>query len=303
MKASRRPRSTSPGRASTCATAGSGPPLLLLHGNPLTHVMWHKIAPRLAEDFTVVATDLRGYGDSSKPPGGEDHAGYSFRAMADDQVEVMRSLGFDRFHVCGHDRGGRVAHRMALDHPDAVDEGGVPRHRADPPHAQQHQAAVGGRFVPLVLHGAAVRLSREDDRGLRLRALHPQEARQERRGDGGFTPEALAEYIRCCTPENIHAVCEDYRAAVSIDLVHDEADLTTKLAMPMLVLWGEKSHVNRSYKPIEAWRERAARRAGQDARLRALPGRTGARRNVRRAAQLLQLTGRGDKGSLASDTH
>ena len=95
MKASRRRRSTSPGCASTCGTAGSGPPLLLLHGNPLTHVSWHKIAPRLAEEFTVVATDLRGYGDSSKPPGGDDHAGYSFRAMAEDQLAVMRSLGFD----------------------------------------------------------------------------------------------------------------------------------------------------------------------------------------------------------------
>ena len=99
---------------------GSGPPLLLLHGNPLTHVMWHKIAPRLAEDYTVVATDLRGYGDSAKPEGGEDHAGYSFRAMAQDQVEVMAALGFDTFCVCGHDRGARVAHRMALDHPRRV---------------------------------------------------------------------------------------------------------------------------------------------------------------------------------------
>src|SRR2546423_4531562 len=99
---------------------GSGPPLLLLHGNPLTHVSWHKIAPRLAQDFTVVATDLRGYGDSSKPDGGADHSGYSFRAMANDQLEVMTALGFDRFDVCGHDRGARVAHRMALDHPERV---------------------------------------------------------------------------------------------------------------------------------------------------------------------------------------
>src|SRR5204863_2806031 len=99
---------------------GSGPPLLLLHGNPLTHVMWHKIAPRLAERYTVVATDLRGYGDSSKPDGGPDHAGYSFRAMANDQVEVMTALGHTEWHVCGHDRGARVAHRMALDHPGRV---------------------------------------------------------------------------------------------------------------------------------------------------------------------------------------
>ena len=134
---------------------GSGPPLLLLHGNPLTHVMWHKIAPRLAEHFTVVATDLRGYGDSSKPDGGEDHAAYSFRAMAQDQVEVMAALGFDSFHVVGHDRGGRVAHRMALDHPRRVKKVAfldiVPTHHR----AQQHQEAVGNRFLPLVLHGAA----------------------------------------------------------------------------------------------------------------------------------------------------
>src|SRR5947199_2974407 len=99
---------------------GKGPPLLLLHGIPQTHLMWHRIAPRLAEDFTVVAADLRGYGDSSRPEGGADHAGYSFRAMAADQLEVMAKLGFERFHVCGHDRGGRVAHRMALDHPERV---------------------------------------------------------------------------------------------------------------------------------------------------------------------------------------
>src|SRR5258705_3938656 len=100
--------------------AGSGPPLLVLHGNPLTHVMWQKVAPRLAERFTVVGADLRGYGDSSKPDGGGDHAGYSFRAMANDQVAVMKQLGFDRFFVAGHDRGGRVAHRMAIDHPGKV---------------------------------------------------------------------------------------------------------------------------------------------------------------------------------------
>ena len=163
---------------------GSGPPLLLLHGNPLTHVMWHKIAPRLAEEFTVVAADLRGYGDSSKPPGGEDHAGYSFRAMAKDQVEVMEQLGFERCFVAGHDRGGRVAHRMALDHPGQGGQGRLPRHRAHAPHAHQHSARVGGRFLPLVLHGAAVRLSRADAHQLRAGALHPQEARQEGRGAG-----------------------------------------------------------------------------------------------------------------------
>jgi haloacetate dehalogenase len=236
---------------------GTGPPLLLLHGNPLTHVSWHKIAPRLAEQFTVVATDLRGYGDSSKPPGGEKSIGYSFRAMAGDQLAVMRALGHERFLVAGHDRGGRVAHRMALDHPDAVAK--VAFLDIVPTHHMMNNIKKGWAVDSTTGSSwRSRRLSREDDRGVRLRALHPQEARQARRGPVRFTPEAMAEYIRCCNAENIHAVCEDYRAAVGIDLVHDEADLHVKIPMPMLVLWGEKSHVNRSYKPIEAWRERAA---------------------------------------------
>jgi haloacetate dehalogenase len=237
---------------------GSGPPLLLLHGNPLTHVMWHKIAPRLALDYTVVAADLRGYGDSSKPPGGDDHAGYSFRAMAQDQVEVMQALGFERFRVAGHDRGGRVAHRMALDHPARVEKVAfldiVPtRHMLMNIKKQWAVDSYHWFFMAqpfdypeqmLVAYGLERYIRKKlDKKGV---------------GMSAFTPEALAEYIRCCTPENIHAVCEDYRAAVGIDLEHDEADLATRIAMPMLVLWGEKSHVNRSYRPIEAWQERAS---------------------------------------------
>ena len=236
---------------------GSGPPLLLLHGNPLTHVMWHKIAPRLAEEFTVVAADLRGYGDSSKPDGGPDHSGYSFRAMAQDQAEVMEALGFRDYFVCGHDRGARVAHRMALDYPERVKQVAfldiVPTHHVL--HNIKKEWAVDSYhwfFMAqpydypermLIAYGLERYIRKKlDKKGV---------------GMSGFASEALAEYIRCCTPENIHAVCEDYRAAVSIDLVHDEADLSTKLAQPVLALWGEKSHVNRSFKPIEAWRERA----------------------------------------------
>ena len=237
---------------------GSGPPLLLLHGNPLTHVMWHKIAPRLAEEFTVVATDLRGYGDSSKPPGGEQSIGYSFREMAKDQVAVMRALGFERWFVAGHDRGGRVAHRMALDTPGAVAKVAfldiVPTHHmlnnikrqwaVDSYHWFFMAQAYDYPEKMIEAYGFEKYIRKKlDKKGVGLSAV---------------TPEAMAEYIRCCNAENIHAVCEDYRAAVGIDLVHDEADLATKIAMPMLVLWGEKSHVNRSYKPIEAWRERAA---------------------------------------------
>jgi haloacetate dehalogenase len=239
---------------------------LLLHGNPLTHVMWHKIAPRLAEEFTVVAADLRGYGDSSKPDGGADHGGYSFRAMANDQVEVMAALGFRSWHVCGHDRGGRAAHRMALDHPERVRKVAfldiVPTHhmlaniRKEWAVDSYHWFFMAQPFdypeEMLIAYGLERYIRRKlDKKGVGMNA---------------FTPDALAEYIRCCTPENIHAVCEDYRAAVSIDLVHDEADLGTKLGMPVLVLWGKESHVNRSYRPIEAWRERAA-----DVRGRMLP--------------------------------
>lgn len=237
---------------------GSGPPLLLMHGNPLTHVMWHKIAPRLAQEFTVVATDLRGYGDSSKPPGGDDHAGYSFRAMARDQVEVMRALGFERFLVAGHDRGGRVAHRMALDDPARVAKVAfldiVPTH-----HMLSNirkQWAVDSYHWFFMAQPADYPEKMIEAYGFERYIRKKLDKKGV--GMGAFTPEALAEYIRCCNAENIHAVCEDYRAAVGIDLEHDEADLHVKIAMPMLVLWGEKSHVNRSFKPIEAWRERAA---------------------------------------------
>ena len=237
---------------------GSGPPLLLLHGNPLTHVMWHKVAPRLAQEFTVVATDLRGYGDSSKPAGGEDHGGYSFRTMANDQVEVMKKLGFERWCVAGHDRGGRVAHRMALDHPGKVAKVAF----LDIVPTLHMLSRIPLRWAVDSYHWFF--MAQPYDYPEKMIEAYGFERYMRKKLDkkgvglGGFTPEAMAEYIRCCTPENIHAVCEDYRAAVSIDLEHDKADLDRKIEMPMLVLWGEKSHVNRSYKPLEAWRERAA---------------------------------------------
>ena len=245
---------------------GSGPPLLLLHGNPLTHVSWHKIAPRLAEKFTVVATDLRGYGDSGKPPGGQRSIGYSFRAMAEDQVEVMRQLGFTRWRVAGHDRGARVAHRMALDFPAAVEKVAfldiVPTHHVLNNIRRQWAVDSYHWFF----------MAQPFDYPEKMIEAYGYERYIRRKldkkgvGMSGFTPGALAEYIRCCNAENIHAVCEDYRAAVGIDLDHDESDLHVKIEMPILVLWGERSHVNRSYKPIEAWKERAL-----DVRGRMLP--------------------------------
>lgn len=243
-----------------CWTAGAGAPLLLLHGYPQTHVMWHKIAGRLAQNFTVVAADLRGYGDSGKPASGPDtsHQPYSKRAMAADQVAVMTHFGFDSFDVCGHDRGGRVAHRLALDHPRAVKRIAVldivPTYKiyteADRKIAEDYYhwffliqpfdypERMIGHDVPYYLSKKMGKFSF---------------------GGDVFTEDAMAEYLRCFSdPDTIHASCEDYRAAATIDLEHDEADLSVKLAMPLLVLWGQKGAMERNYDVLAAWRERAA---------------------------------------------
>jgi haloacetate dehalogenase len=247
-----------PGAAIHGRIGGSGPPLLLLHGNPLTHVMWHKIASRLAEEYTVVAADLRGYGDSSKPPANDDHSAYSFRTMADDQVEVMRKLGFERWRVAGHDRGGRVAHRMAIDHGERVERVAF----LDIVPTLHMLSSIPLKWAVDSYHWFF--MAQPSDYPEKMIEAYGFERyirkKLDKKGVGmsGFAPEALAEYIRCCNADNIRAVCEDYRAAVSIDLEHDRADLQRRIAMPMLVLWGERSHVNRSYKPMDAWRERAS---------------------------------------------
>lgn len=245
---------------------GSGVPLLLLHGYPQTHVIWHKIAPRLAQHFTVIATDLRGYGDSGKPDGGDDHAHYSKRVMAADQVAVMQHFGYERFFVAGHDRGGRVAHRMALDHPARVRRLAVldiaPTHfmytttDMDFARAYYHWFFLIQPFdVPERMIGADV------DYWMRSKLA------QWGRDSSAITPEAYAEYVRCYSdPAAIHASCEDYRASAGIDLRHDEADLACKMTCPLLALWGEKGFVGRKYDVLAAWRERA-----QDVRGGALP--------------------------------
>ena len=236
---------------------GSGPPLLLMHGYPQTHVMWHKLAPALAERFTVVATDLRGYGDSAKPPGGDDHAGYSKRAMAADQVAVMRALGYERFHVAGHDRGGRVGHRMALDHADAVTKLAVldivPTHKLFATTDKALATAYYHWFFLIQPHDFPETLIGNDPDYY----LDFVFARWGADADA-FAPEAMAEYRRCFSdPAAIHASCEDYRAAASIDLEHDEADLGRRLACPLLALWGEKGAMHRLYDVLACWRERA----------------------------------------------
>ena len=237
--------------------AGDGPPLLLLHGYPQTHVMWHKIAPRLAEEFTVVLADLRGYGDSSKPPGGDGHANYSKRAMARDQVEVMRALGFGRFAVAGHDRGGRVVHRMALDHPDAVERAAV----LDIAPTLTMYERTDMTFATAYYHWFF--LIQPADLPERMIGADPGFYLERKIGawsrtDGCFDPAALAEYKRCfCNAEAIHATCEDYRAAASIDLEHDRADLDRRIECPLLVLWGARGVIERCYDVLGVWRERA----------------------------------------------
>jgi len=240
---------------------GSGPPVLLLHGYPQSHVLWHKIAPKLAENYTVVVTDLRGYGDSSRPADGDNHFGYSKRAMAQDQVEVMHHFGFDKFAVIGHDRGGRVAHRMALDHADRVTKAAVldivQTHKLFHSVTKEFATAYYHWFFliqaapfPETLIGNSV----EAYLNRLFRALMPEK----------ITNEAFAEYLRCFRdPAVIHASCEDYRAAASIDLQHDDADLKRKVACPMLALWAERGAMHGQYDVLATWKERAAHVSGK----------------------------------------
>jgi haloacetate dehalogenase len=237
---------------------GSGPPLLLLHGYPQTHVIWHKIAPRLAERFIVVATDLRGYGDSGKPPSDADHAAYSKRTTARDQVEVMAALGFETFSVAGHDRGGRVGHRMALDHPDKVEKLAVldivPTHKIFSTVGKEVATGYYHWFFLIQGHGLPETLIGHDPEYYLRTKLN-----QWGGGMEAFTEAALAEYVRCFSdPACIHASCEDYRAAAGIDLDHDEADMDRKVECPLLALWGEKGLMERHFDVLATWRERAS---------------------------------------------
>ncbi len=245
---------------------GSGPPLLLLHGYPQTHAMWHRIAPRLAARYTVVCTDLRGYGDSGKPDGGLRHVNYSKRAMAADQVAVMRTLGFPRFMLAGHDRGGRVAHRLCLDHPQAVERVAV----LDISPTRVMYGKTDKAFASAYYHWFF--LIQPFDLPERLIGADPVYYLRKKIGgwSGGidlFDPRALAEYERCFRdPATVHATCEDYRAAAEIDLEHDAADCDVRIACPLLALWGAKGVVNRLFDPIADWGSVAL-----DVRGRALP--------------------------------
>lgn len=247
---------------------GAGPPLLLLHGHPQTHMIWHRCVAALARHFTVIATDLRGYGASAKPASDERHTPYSKRAMAADQVEVMRHFGFERFLVCAHDRGARVAHRMALDHPGAVERLML----LDIAPTLAMYEATDRTFATLYFHwffliqpeplpetliGANPDVYVERVMGGRHAGLAP------------FAPQALDAYRSALRqPGAVHAMCEDYRASATIDLEHDRADIErgNKVACPLRVLWGEKGVVGRCFDPLEEWRKVA-----RDVSGRALP--------------------------------
>ncbi len=236
---------------------GSGPPLLLLHGFPQTHVIWHKIADELARHYTLVMPDLRGYGDSSKPPGLPDHSNYSKRAMAQDMLEVMGTLGFTSFLLCGHDRGGRVAHRLALDHPAAVQKLmliDIAPTRTMYEHTDQAFATAYYHWFFLIQPAPLPETLIGNSAAYFLRTtLGGWGSNNQAFIDAG----AMAEYERCfCQPEAIHAMCEDYRAAASIDLEHDRDHDTHRIACPLRVLWGEHGVVGQLFQPLADWQKK-----------------------------------------------
>ncbi len=246
-------------------SGGSGPPLLLLHGYPQTHILWRKLAPELSRNFTLVMPDLRGYGDSGKPPAGDNHVNYSKRSMALDQLEVMESLGFRQFALVGHDRGARVGRRLALDCPGRVTRlvlmdicpTDYMYRTADREMASAYFTwffLIQRAPFPETLIGGSV----DQWLGALMGSVMP----------GGIEREAFAEYRRCfADPAAIHASCEDYRAAASIDLEHDEADADKKISCPLLILWGAKGFVGKRYDVLSVWKERATTVSGK-----ALPG-------------------------------
>lgn len=242
-------------------TGGSGPPLLMLHGNPFNHLNWAKVAPALAKEFSVVLTDLRGYGDSEKPPSTEDHANYSFRAMAQDQVEVMAALGYDKFFAAGHDRGARVLHRMCLDHPGKVLRAAImdiiPQY-----HLYNNITFDWAKFSWHWFFNIQPAPMPEKMMGADPDWFIEKKLAKTKQGLSFFEPEALESYKRCFrNPETIRAICEDYRAAAGIDLEMDGKDFEAgrKVDCPSLILWGASGGVGRTKpSPGEVWKKYAS---------------------------------------------
>jgi haloacetate dehalogenase len=241
-----------------------GPALLLLHGYPQTHAIWHKVAPRLSARFNVVATDLRGYGDSSKPAATANHESYSKREMARDQAETMAALGHGRFLLVGHDRGARVAHRLAVDHADRVERLVVLDIAPTLAMYEQTTEAFARAywhwfFLILPAHAPEAMIGADPKAYLRAKMADSLDR-------GVFAPGAWAEYERCFTPGAVHASCEDYRAAAGVDLVHDRADRDAGrgIRCPMLALWGARGIIGRCFRPIEEWKRVATDVRGHD---------------------------------------
>ncbi len=249
-----------------CVTAGEGPALLLLHGHPQNLIVWRKVAQAFVDaGFRVIASDLRGYGDSSKPEGGPNHINYSKRAMAKDQVELMRHFGHQQFSVIGHDRGGRVGHRLALDYPDIVNSVVVIDIAPTATMYAKTDMEFARRYfwwfffiqeapLPETLIG-------HDPEFFLRKHINTQLSDP----DAGHVSEAVfTDYLRCYQqPDMIRAVCEDYRAAATIDLLHDEADSHLRIQAPLLALWGEYGTVGQLYDVLQTWRDKATQASGQ----------------------------------------
>ncbi|MFC5499592.1 alpha/beta fold hydrolase [Caenimonas terrae] len=244
--------------------AGQGPPLLLLHGHPQSHAMWHLVAPQLARDFTVVWMDLRGYGDSGRPADDESHRMYSKREMALDALAVMQQAGFPRFQVLAHDRGARVAHRLAADHPAAVERMlllDIAPTLAMYENTSRAFATAYWHWFFLIQPPPLPEALIEPDPVRYLRSVMGR----RHAGLAVFAPPALADYERCIRiPGSAQAICADYRAGAGIDLEHDRADIAAgrRLEQPLRVLWGEHGAVGQCFDVLALWRERALQVAG-----------------------------------------
>lgn len=242
---------------------GKGYPLLLLHGYPQNHYMWHKICDRLLQNFTIVITDLRGYGDSEKLPVTPDSHNYSKRAMAQDQVEVMASLGYDQFYLVGHDRGARVAYRLTLDNPQKVQKLAlldiVPTYQLYTTTDKEFATAYYHWFFLIQPHPFPETLINSNPEYFLRHCLQSWS-----KIENSFTEKAIKEYLRCWNnPETINSTCEDYRASAGIDLIHDKEDINKQITCPLLVLWGNKGIIGKKYDVINSWKERAIKVTGK----------------------------------------
>jgi haloacetate dehalogenase len=259
-------RVTTSGASINVATSGKGPPLLLLHGYPETHLMWRNVAPALAQDFTVICADLRGYGDSSKPEGTPDHANYSKRAMAQDMVEVMAALGHDKFLIAGHDRGARVAYRLALDHPGAVERLAlldIVSTKAIYEQVTMSLASAYFHWYFLIQPQPLPETLIGHDPEFWLKMVL---GRLSASGANAISESSMREYLRSFgTREGIHAVCEDYRAGATVDLAHDRADVSAgrKIVCATLILWGSRGVIGRNFQPLKTWLDLVASPTGQ----------------------------------------